>query len=85
MRLFRFFFWFDSFCRNLCLEIGEKTNVYSVEVSMHGFEVSFADPAVENKIIPYSEEDCKFFLKEKCIFVKINLLFHFQIYFMDEE
>jgi hypothetical protein len=56
-----------------------------VEVSMHGFEVSFADPAVENKIIPYSEEDCKFFLKEKCIFVKINLLFHFQIYFMDEE
>ena len=49
------------FFRNLCIEIGEKTNVYSLEVSMHGYEIENDDPAEDNEIITYSEEDCKFY------------------------
>ena len=48
------------FFRNLCVEIGEKTNVYTLEVSMHGHELSNDDPAEENEVLPYSEEECKF-------------------------
>ena len=48
------------FFRNLCVEIGEKTNVYTLEVSMHGHELFNDDPAEENEVLPYSEEECKF-------------------------
>lgn len=59
------------------MEIGEKTNVYSVEVSMHGYEEVSPDPAIETKIIPYSEEDCKFKLVHfdyTLIYVMCNVL-----------
>ena len=41
--------------RFLCNEIGEATNVYSIEASMYGF----ATDDKENPVRPYTEEDCK--------------------------
>ncbi len=41
--------------RFLCNQIGESTNVYSVEVSMFGFVTDDQT----NPIRPYTEEDCK--------------------------
>ena len=35
--------------------------MYSLEVSMHGYEIENDDPAEDNEIITYSEEDCKFY------------------------
>ena len=46
--------------RNLCLEIGEKTNVYSLEVSMYGWVEKTQDISIPDIIHPYTEEDCKF-------------------------
>ena len=45
--------------RNLCNEIGEKTNVYSLEVSMFGCEEKPTELSTINPVRPYSEEDCK--------------------------
>ncbi len=47
------------FFRNLCNEIGDKTNVYSLEISMHGYELPNSDPNIAPEVRPYSEEDCK--------------------------
>ena len=41
--------------RFLCNEIGEATNVYSIEASMYGF----ATDDKENPVRPYTEEDCE--------------------------
>jgi len=46
--------------RNLCEEIGEKTNVYSLEVSMYGWIEKGPDITVPDVIHPYTEEDCEF-------------------------
>ena len=54
------YIFFIIFSRNLCVEIGEKTNVYTLEVSMHGHELYNDDPAEENEVLPYSEEECKY-------------------------
>ena len=43
--------------RFLCNNIGEATNVYSIEASMYGF----ATDDKENPIRPYTEEDCEAF------------------------
>ena len=49
--------------RFLCSEIGNEgsdaTNVYSVEVSMHGFATDDKDSPVR----PYTEEDCELLAK----------------------
>ena len=47
--------------RNLCMEIGEKTNVYSLEVSMFGYEEKGLTIADGFTINSYKEEDCKYF------------------------
>lgn len=39
------------------MEIGEKTNVYSLEVSMFGWEEKSSDISIPNPIHPYTEED----------------------------
>ena len=49
----------------MCLKIGEKTNVYSLEVSMHGREVPISPekqkllpPDQKFEVEPYTVEDC---------------------------
>ena len=52
-------------CRALCVQIGDKTNVYSLEVSMNGREVPASPeqlkllPDDKFTVEPYTVEDCE--------------------------
>ena len=73
--------------RNLCMEIGEKTNVYSLEVSMFGYEEKSLNIADGIKINAYREEDCEFWRNKNIsnlIFFFFFKFFSFQIFFLIE-